>query len=98
MAGRRTLLILAAGLLSLSSGLMGCESTETDKSATGSIYYGTGLSDPWYHGDYYYPPDTVVTPPTDRPPQPTHPIYTPPGPTVNPLPSMPSTPRPALRR
>jgi hypothetical protein len=101
MATPRTLFKLGTALLMLSGALAGCESTDSNATVSGEAYYGIGFDDPWYHGDYYYPPDVIVTPPPVRPispPQPVQPIYRPSGPSVTPLPSIPSTPRPALRR
>ena len=92
-----TALLLACGVF------MGCSSTDTGgDSVSAGVYYGTGFYDPWYHGAYYYPPGAVVPPPSiaPRPPQPAHPIATPPtsAPRPTPMPSIPSMPRPALRR
>src|SRR5262245_58438735 len=91
---------LALLLAALSTG---CESTDGGgTSVSGSIYYGTGFYDPWYHGGYWYDdPDVIVTPPPTRPPTtppvaPAHPIA--PTPSPRPMPSIPSTPRPSLRR
>ena len=102
MATSRSFLKQSVIVLFLSSGLTGCESTDSDTAVSGGgVYYGSTFYDPWYYGDYDYPPDVIVTPPVDRPdspPRPVQPIYNPPGPSVNPLPSIPSTPRPALRR
>jgi hypothetical protein len=102
MAAKRAFQKLALVLLLVSAPLIaGCESTESDATVSGGAYYGTTFYDPWYYGDYDYPPDVVVTPPPERPvppPTPTHPIYSPPGPSVSPMPSIPSTPRPAFRR
>jgi len=95
--------LLTLGLLLL--GLFtGCESTESDTAVSGGVYYGVGFYDPWYHGGYYYDdPDIIVTPPNrpDAPARPTQPIALPPASTTprpTPMPSIPSTPRPALRR
>jgi len=81
----------------------GCESTDGGTSTT-TVYYGVGVYDPWYHGDYDYDYDVIVTPPDrpDRPgsdPRPSHPIARPPavGPRPTPLPSIPSAPRPMPR-
>src|SRR5688572_17927143 len=80
----------------------GCESTDSGSSASVSAYYGVGFYDPWYYGGDYDDVDIIVTPPS-RPesgPRPTHPIATPPmsAPRPTPMPSIPSTPRPAPRR
>jgi len=80
----------------------GCGTTDGDSAhVSGSVYYGVGFYDPWYHGAYWYDtPDVIVTPPPaqrppDRPSQPparpTQPIYRPPAP--RPMPSIPSMPR-----
>jgi hypothetical protein len=101
MSPTRRLLAHALVLLFLAELLLGCESTDSDTTVSGGVYYGSTFYDPWYYGDYDYPPDVIVTPPVDRPdspPRPVQPIYNPQGPSVNPLPSIPSTPRPALRR
>jgi hypothetical protein len=101
MSAPGTFLKLGAAVALFSSLLTGCESTESDATVSGEAYYAADFYDPWYYGDYYYPPDVIVTPPPERPdvpPHPAHPIYRPSGPSVNPLPSIPSTPRPALRR
>jgi hypothetical protein len=81
----------------------GCESTDGGSSNT-TVYYGVGLYDPWYHGDYDYDYDVIVTPPDrpDRPgsdPRPSHPIARPPStaPRPTPMPSIPSAPRVAPR-
>jgi hypothetical protein len=98
---KTSLLSEAIALLLLSGAVAGCESTDSETTVTGGAYYGTSFDDPWYYGDYDYPPDVIVTPPQDRPnppPHPAHPINLPSGPTVSPLPSIPSTPRPAFRR
>jgi hypothetical protein len=87
-------------LVLISIPLAACESTDTNADG-GGAYYGAGSSDPWHYGDYDYPPDLIVNPPDDRPNvpvRPTQPIYRPAGPSVTPMPSIPSTPRPALRR
>jgi len=83
----------------------GCESTDSgDSQASANVYYGVGFDDPWYYGPGYYPPDIIVTPPPLTPgsmPHPSHPIATPPpiaSVTPRPLPTIPSTPRPAPRR
>jgi hypothetical protein len=80
----------------------GCESMDDGSNqVSGSMYYGGGSYDPWYYGGYYDDADIVVTPPGDRPtapPRPTHPIAPAPGPRPMPMPSIPSSPRPSLRR
>jgi hypothetical protein len=81
--------------------LPGCESTDGGGSVSGSVYYGVGFSDPWYYGDCHDHGDIIVTPPSDRPELPVHPeqpIYRPSTPRPTPMPSIPSAPRPALRR
>jgi hypothetical protein len=93
---------LALGLLVS----MGCESTDSGGSAEvhGSMYYGVGFYDPWYYGGGYYPPDVIVTPPPERPIDPPHVEHynsAPPSGSVSaprPMPTIPSAPRPALRR
>lgn len=102
---------LAAFLLLVLVGGAGCESTDGGGgSASGNMYYGVGFYDPWYHGNYDYDYDIVVTPP-DRPGSglhPSHPIARPPDvsarppaastrPVARPMPSIPSTPRMAPR-
>jgi hypothetical protein len=76
----------------------GCESTDGGGSVSGSVYYGVGFSDPWYHGGYYDDADIVVTPP-DRPVRPEQPIARPPAstPRATTMPSIPSAPRPMPR-
>jgi hypothetical protein len=88
----RTSLGLAAILLVLgASG--GCE-TSSGVSVSGSMYYGLGYYDPYYRPGYY--PPVVIVPPPSRP---SHPIERPTiQPTPRPMPSIPSTPRPARRR
>jgi len=82
-------------------------------SASVGVYYGVGFYDPWYYGDYDHDHDIVVTPPDrpdrpDRPVRPEQPIARPPEatsrpstaspqPTARTTPSIPSTPRPAMR-
>jgi hypothetical protein len=84
--------------------LGGCASDDGGGNVSGSVYYGTGFHDPWFYGGYYYDdPDIIVTPPdkpTAPPPRPTHPIARPPttAPRPTPMPSIPSMPRPAMRR
>lgn len=88
--------LLAASALMLFA--TGCETTDGGN-VSGSMYYGVGLSDPWYYGSYYDDPDYIVTPPPTRPERPPHveqPIARPPTP--RPMPSLPSTPRPSIRR
>ena len=98
-------------LLTLSFSLFtGCGTTEDEggsATVSGGVYYGVGFYDPWYYGGYY-PPDVIVTPPPggSRPPggsqpHPEHPIARPPAaptPAPRPMPSIPSMPRPAMRR
>ena len=110
MSAMKPLFRLAAVFFAL--GLFtGCESTGGGGSA--SVYYGVGFYDPWYYGDYDHDHDIVVTPPDrpDRPNRPVHPeqpIARPPSsstrpstasprPAARPMPSIPSTPRPAAR-
>jgi hypothetical protein len=78
--------------------LSGCASSDSGApDINGSVYYGVGFHDPWYHGATYYASDIIVTPPVRPldPPHVEHPIATPPS---KPLPSIPSTPRPVFRR
>jgi hypothetical protein len=90
----------------------GCESTDGGGSSSSSIgvYYGVGFSDPWYHGDYDQDIDVDINRPgrPDRPLRPEQPIARPPDvssrppaasqrPAARPMPSIPSTPRPAMR-
>jgi len=82
--------IAVAGLLVLGVNT-GCEST--GGSAGGSIYYGTGWYDPWYYGSPWRG-DTIIISPPPRPGWPA----APPRPSPRPLPSIPATPRPAIRR
>ena len=91
-------LLLAATLIA------GCESTDSGPAASTSVYYGTAFHDPWYHGDYDYDYDVVVTPPPgarppsggggDFAPRPEHPIVYPPGEQRRGRPSTQPTPRP----
>ncbi len=91
----RSLAVCSLGLLILA----GCASSDSGTAeVSGSMYYGAGFHDPWYYGAAYYPPDIIVTPPA-RPVDPPHveqPIAL--RPTPRPLPSIPSTPRPAFHR
>ena len=102
---RKTLQVAALLALGL---IAGCESTDSGySSASTSVYYGTAIYDPWYHGDYDHDHDVVVTPPPGtrppgdvRPPgldgsrpRPEHPIAYPPG-ERPPRPSTQPTPRP----
>lgn len=81
---------------------MGC-ATDDDGggSVSGSFYYGVGMYDPWYYGDYD-DVDIIVTPPDrpEAPPRPSHPIARPPASTPRPMPmpSIPSMPRMGGRR
>jgi len=78
----------------------GCSSTDGGGSnVSGGMYYGTGFYDPWYYGGYYDDPDIIVTPPTrpERPVAPSQPIARP-MPAPRPMPSIPSGPRPSMRR
>ena len=82
----------------------GCESTDSDSSISAPVYYGSAFADPWYHGDYDYDYDVVVTPPPGtRPPsgggggfapRPEHPIAYPPGEQRPPRPSHQPASRP----
>ena len=87
----------------------GCESTDGGGSVHTSVYYGVGFYDPWYYGDYDEDIDVDINRP-DRPggpnrpdwgARPEHPIARPPAasqrPAARPMPSIPSTPRPAMR-
>lgn len=81
--------------------LTGCETSDSGSSQTSATgYYGTGFNDPWYYGDTRHD-NIIVTPPEGpnkpAPPQPSHPIASPPssGPRPMPMPSIPSTPRPS---
>lgn len=93
---------LAAALLLIMSVFSACESTESSSHSSASVYYDTGLHDPWYDGDDYYPPDVIATPPEkpDTTPRPSHPIATPPmsAPRPTPMPSIPRAPRASFRR
>lgn len=78
----------------------GCGSTDGGGSnVSGGMYYGTGFYDPWYYGGYYDDPDIIVTPPArpERPVAPSQPIARP-MPAPRPMPSIPSGPRPSMRR
>lgn len=91
---------LALGLLLFI--VTGCASSDGGGSVSGSVYYGVGFYDPWYHGGYDNDVDIIVTPPSDRPgagARPEHPIAHPPTstPRPTPMPSIPSTPRAAPR-
>ena len=87
--------------VALLMGVTGCESTGGGGSlVSGEMYYGTGY-DHWYYDDYYDHGDIIVTPPPvkpEAPVRPEQPIYNPPPPRPTPMPSIPSTPRPATRR
>jgi hypothetical protein len=69
---RRSLTLAAA--LALACGLFtSCESTDGgSSSASGGVYYGVGIYDPWYYGDAHYDYDIDVTRP-DRPDGGAHP-------------------------
>ena len=98
--------VLLAGSLTL---FPGCGTTGGEVS--GSVGYGVGWYDPWYYGDYNHHDDIVVTPPASRPDwgaHPEQPIARPPDvssrppavtpkPAAQPMPTIPSTPRPAFR-
>jgi hypothetical protein len=93
----------AAALAFALAAFTGCESTDGGGgNVSGSVYYGVGFYDPWYHDDYWYDDaDIIVTPPPNRPeapPRPTHPIAPTPAPRPMPAPSIPSMPRPSPRR
>ena len=90
-------------LLMTVSVFTGCESTDPGSSSKTTVYYGAGFYDPWYHGEYDYDYDVVVTPPPvnlppgggDFTPRPEHPIAYPPGDSQRPArPSTQPTPRP----
>lgn len=79
---------VAVALLLTLPAFTGCETTDGAGSGSASIYYGTGMYDPWYYGHYHDDADIIVTPP----PRPTHPIAPTPGPRPMPLPSIPARP------
>src|SRR5262245_55072429 len=94
--------LVRGGALLLCCGLFSaCETT--DGGAGGTVYYGTGFYDPWYHGDYYYHDDDIdIDIDGGGRPRPEHPIARPPGsggsggsvsPRPTPMPSIPSMPR-----
>jgi hypothetical protein len=95
----------AAVLFALSI-LTGCESTDDSGGVSGGgisggVYYGIGFDDPWYYDGYYDRGDIIVTPPPNhggRPVHPEQPIYRPSAPRPTPMPSIPSAPRPMMRR
>lgn len=102
LAGPRR--VLGAALLLPIALLVGaCESTDAGYLSAGG-YYDAGLSDPWYHGGGYWDDDDISGPPDGRPrppPRPEHPIARPPQgprPAPRPMPSIPSRPRPSMRR
>jgi hypothetical protein len=80
--------------------LTACESTEGSSGVSGGVYYDAGLYDPWYGGVYDRGGIIVAPPPSqgERPVRPEQPIYQPSTPRPTPMPSIPSTPRPATRR
>ena len=102
------LMLLALGLFT------GCESTDGgSSSAIVSGYYGVGLYDPWYYGDYHDDHNIIVTPPRPGerpiapsrpeqplpPPRPEQPIARPTStPRATQMPSIPSMPRASFRR
>src|SRR5260221_12686341 len=96
----------AATLFLASAMFTGCETTDGGGTHVSSNnYYGVGYQDPWYHGDYDDDDVIIVPPPSGNPPdnglRPTHPIASPPPvsrPSPRLMPSIPSTPRPAMRR
>ncbi len=105
MNARGNCRLLFLSLALVCAALPGCQSSgDGGSQASATMYYGVGLHDPWYYGSVYYPPDVIVAPPPERPavpPHVEHPIATPPrvsAPAPSPMPSIPSTPRPALRR
>ena len=78
-----------------------CETT--DAAWGGSSYYDddVGFSDPWYYGGDRWYDDDIAVPPDTRPrppPRPEHPIARPPMAAPRPMPSIPSRPRPSVRR
>lgn len=83
-------------------GAIGCESTGGGgSSVSGGMDYGTDWYGPWYYDGYHDHGDIIVTPPPaqpELPARPEQPIYHPPAPRPTPMPSIPSTPRPAMRR
>ena len=97
---------LASVLLFASGIFTGCESTDGGGThVTSNNYYGVGFNDPWYHGDYDDDRNIIIVPPRpDNTPEnglhPAHPIAGAPQvsrPSPQPMPSIPSTPRPAQR-
>ena len=82
-------------------------------SSSVGVYYGVGFYDPWYYGDYDQDIDVDINRPDrpgspNRPVRPEQPIARPPDvssrppaasqrPATRPMPSIPSTPRPAMR-
>jgi hypothetical protein len=88
---------LAAALMFASEAFTGCESAGDGTHVNNYTYYNSGYNDPWYHGQNDYDNVVVTPPPSGNPPgqglRPTHPIAMPPR-----MPSIPSTPRPAMRR
>jgi hypothetical protein len=100
----RTRRLVATTLLPLAVVCAACESTSGGYGMGGGAYYGSGIYDPWYTGgddwddvDISLPPDGRPSPPV----RPEHPIARPPPaarPMPRPMPSIPSRPRPAVRR
>jgi hypothetical protein len=95
--------LVACGL-AIAFAFASCETT--DDGYAGGGYYDAGLSDPWYYGGDAWYDDDIAVPPAERPmrpPRPEHPIARPPGtglggPRPMPMPSIPSRPRPSVRR
>jgi len=94
---------LAAALLFVLGVSTGCETTGGGNTRVNSYtYYGSGYNDPYYYGHNNYNGDVIVTPPPPgKPPgqglHPSQPIARPPQ-VSRPMPSIPSAPRPAMRR
>ena len=99
MRSLRTSLKLVIGCIVMQA-LAGCES-DGSSSTPATDYYGAGVYDPWYRGNYDYSNDIEPPPPIQPgvlPPRPTHPIALPPPPRPAPMPSIPTRPRVGFTR
>ena len=99
-------LSLAVTAVMVTTGMVaGCSYSDDYPSVYGSVGVGTGYyRGPGYYGPWYgrpYPPmggrpPGMYPPPSARPPRPMNPVARPPRPSR--MPSIPSGPRPSLRR
>jgi hypothetical protein len=65
MKTRKRSFTLASTLLLAAGTFTGCESTDNGSTqVSGSVYYGVGFYDTYYHGHYDDDHDVIVTPPS----------------------------------